>query len=68
MEHPSHSLDLAPNNLSFSKGRGFQDTEDRQISEDGTGSHSTTEFPKMFQTVAASLGSPGEYFESDPSQ
>jgi hypothetical protein len=57
MEHPSCSSDLAPNDFwlfpkikSPLKGRKFQDTED------GTESYSTSGVPKMFPTVAASLG------------
>jgi hypothetical protein len=64
MEHPPHSPDLAPNDFwlfpkikSAVKDRRFQDTEDIQNKcDDGTESYSTAGVPKMFPTVAASLG------------
>jgi hypothetical protein len=63
MELPSYSRDLAPNDFwvflkikSLLKGRRFQDIEDiKKKSDNGTESYSTTGFPKLFPTVAASL-------------
>jgi hypothetical protein len=42
--------------MSALKGRRFQDTEDIKTNDDGAQSCSTTGVPKMFPTVAASLG------------
>jgi hypothetical protein len=61
--HPPCSLDLAPNDFwlfpninSALKRRRFQDIEDIKKCDDGTESCSTTGVPKMFPTVATSLG------------
>jgi hypothetical protein len=59
-----HSSYFAPNNFSLFptiksafKGRRFQDNEDTQKKcYDGTESYSTTGAPKIFPTVATSLG------------
>jgi hypothetical protein len=56
MGHPHYTPDLAPNDFCL-KGQRFQDTEDIQKEcDDGTESNSTTGVPKMFATVAVSLG------------
>jgi hypothetical protein len=66
MEHPPSSPDLAPNDFwlipklkSVLKGRKFQDIEDiqkKKKSDYGSESCSTLGVPKMFPTVASSLG------------
>jgi histone-lysine N-methyltransferase SETMAR len=62
LEHPPCSPGLAPNDLwlfpkikSALKGRSFHDIEDIR-KYDSTESYSTKRVPKMFPTVAASLG------------
>jgi hypothetical protein len=64
MQHPPYSPNLALNDFwlfpkmkSALKGRRFQGNEDIQTKcDDGTESYSTTRIPKMFPTVAASMG------------
>jgi transposase len=67
MEQPPFSPDLAPNDLwlfpkikSALKGRIFQNTEDIkkkcEVCDDGTENYSTTQVPKIFATVTATLG------------
>jgi hypothetical protein len=63
VEHTPYAPDLAPNDFwlftqikSALKRRRFRDTEDIQKSDDVTESYSTTEVPKMFPTMATSLG------------
>jgi hypothetical protein len=63
-EHPPYSSNLDLNDFwlfpkikSVLKGQRFQDTEDIQRKcDDGTERYSTTGIPKIFLTVAASLG------------
>jgi hypothetical protein len=64
LEHPPYSPALAPNAswlfpkiMSALKGRKFWDTENiKRKCENGTESYSTTGIPRMFTTVATSLG------------
>jgi hypothetical protein len=63
MERPHCSPDLPPSDFwlfpeikSALKGRRFQDDEDKKKSDYSTESYSITGVPKMFPTVAASLG------------
>jgi hypothetical protein len=63
MEHQTYSPDLATNDFwlfpkikSALNGRRFQDTEGIQNCDNGTERYFTTGVPKMFPTVAATLG------------
>jgi hypothetical protein len=46
---------LFPKIKSALKGKRFQDIENKKYN-DGTGSYSTREVPKLFPTMAATLG------------